>query len=99
MAKTKKGASPEEELNEQEFNETPDQPNEEAPEVAPVGGNTEEVAEVAITTTIKKVTITALCDIDCWVGGVHYVIRDKKQMAVPSDVAAILTTGRKAYRN
>lgn len=98
MAKTKKGTSPEEELNEQEFNETPNQPNEEATEAAPIG-NDEEVAEVAITPTIKKVTITALCDIDCWVGGVHYVIRDKKQMSVPSDVAAILTTSRKAYRN
>ena len=98
MAKTKKGASPEEELNEQEFNETPNQPNEEAIDATHVG-NEEEVAEVAVTPTIKKVTITALCDIDCWVGGVHYVIRDKKQMSVPSDVAAILTTSRKAYRN
>ena len=98
MAKTKKGTSPEEELNEQEFSETPNQPNEEATEAAPIG-NEEEVAEVAVTPTIKKVTITALCDIDCWVGGVHYVIRDKKQMSVPSDVAAILTTSRKAYRN
>ena len=98
MAKTKKGSSPEEELNEQDLNETPNQPNEEAIDASPVG-NDEEVAEVAVTPTIKKVTITALCDIDCWVGGVHYVIRDKKQMSVPSDVAAILTTSRKAYRN
>ena len=95
MAKTKKGATPEEELNEQEFNETPNQPNEDAIDATPVGND----EEVAVTTTIKKVTITALCDIDCWVGGVHYVIRDKKQMSVPSDVAAILTTSRKAYRN
>lgn len=46
----------------------------------------------------KKVRIVTSEEIDCWIGGVHYVIGERKDASVPSDVAAILCSSRKAYR-
>jgi hypothetical protein len=49
-------------------------------------------------TTLKKVKVHLTEELDCFVGQVHYTGRKDRDLEVPSDVAAILVNGKKAYR-
>lgn len=58
-----------------------------------------DVAAVAkVTTEKKKVKIRVMEDVDCLIACVPYQFTKDKEVAVPSDVAAILCYAKKAYR-
>lgn len=54
--------------------------------------------EVVVSMEEKKVRIHAIEDNECIISGVPYVLKKDKDYVVPSDVAAILCYGGKAYR-
>lgn len=55
-------------------------------------------ADEVVLNTGKKVTIHTVDDVDCIVAGTPYKMAKDKTFKVPSDVAAILTNAKKAYR-
>lgn len=58
----------------------------------------EQIAEVVVTTEVKKVKIQAVEEISCIIAGKPYRLQKDKQHLVPTDVAAILCYSKKAYR-
>lgn len=54
--------------------------------------------EATISNGVKKVKIRTTEPIDAIIAGVPYVFQENKEVQVPTDVAAILVNGRKAYR-
>lgn len=90
MAKVKNPVDTEleETLNNEERNET-QAPQEEAhaPEPTPV-----------VNTRTKNVRIRVVEDVDCIVAQKRYTYKKGVDAAVPTDVAAILSNSKKAYR-
>ena len=46
----------------------------------------------------KSVAFYALEEIDTWIGGTHYQLKNDKENTIPEDVAAILITSSQGYR-
>lgn len=70
------------------------------PEVKPVVVKPTVVApkEAVATPSTKSVRVHLTEDVNSFIGGTHYTGRKDRDLVVPSDVAAILVNGRKAYR-
>lgn len=62
---------------------------EEAPETTEV---------TTVTAPVKKVKIRTTEEVNCIIAGVPYNLGGNKEVQVPSDVAAILVNGGKAFR-
>lgn len=89
---------PEAQLNDEQLNEpnetqegTTEENNEEAPK-AP-----KREAQVA-KAQVKTVKVRLREDVNCYIGGKHYLFGADKEALVPEDVAAVLTNAHKAYR-
>lgn len=59
----------------------------------------ERQATPIVPTPGKKVRIHTTEFVDCIIAGVPYILQKDKDYQVPSDVAAILTNAKQAYRN
>ena len=72
----------------------------EAQVLNPESKSTQEETQEAqvVETPIKNVKIHTLEEVNCYIGGIHYLFAKGKEVSVPSDVAAILTDPEKAYR-
>ena len=62
------------------------------------GGAEVSPSNVVVTKESKKVKIRAVEDIDCLIACKPYKLSKGKEYSVPSDVAAILCYGEKAFR-
>lgn len=54
--------------------------------------------DAVATSSTKSVRVHLTEDVNSFIGGNHYTGRKDRDLVVPSDVAAILVNGRKAYR-
>lgn len=59
---------------------------------------TEKEPEVRVTTSVKKVKIHTVEEINSIISCIPYTFAKDKDVIVPSDVAAILCFAKKAYR-
>lgn len=84
--------APQVEVQVEEIPETPEvtaAPAKKAPETTEVK---------TVTAPVKKVKIRTTEEVNCIIAGVPYNLGGNKEVQVPSDVAAILVNGGKAFR-
>lgn len=70
----------------------------EAPQVENPQGAPEPAEVTTVAAPVKKVKIRTTEEVNCIIAGVPYNLGGNKEVQVPSDVAAILVNGGKAFR-